>query len=100
MKCPKCKTQLPYDFFTRDHGMDGELRCRYCNYRIHRKVIYANMTPGDCIQVRDGIISECDFRLDESCQDCHEDCIFATSALDDTGLEQDAEGNWGYQEDL
>ena len=57
MKCPKCKNQLPRDFFESSYDFSTDLRCCNCNFKITRKIINANIEPGDCIQVREGIIS-------------------------------------------
>ena len=100
MKCPKCKNQLPREFFESSYNFSADLRCCNCNFKITRKIINANIEPGDCIQVREGIISAEDFQLHESCQDCHADCIFASSVTGDFDLVQDEEGNWVYPEDL
>ena len=100
MKCPKCKNQLPRDFLESSYDFSADLRCCNCKFKITRKIITDNIEPGDCIQVREGIISAEDFQLYESCQDCYADCIFASSATEDFELVQDEEGNWVYPEDL
>ena len=93
MKCPKCKKQVDGYIFDRDSNM-----CCQCGYQFSESKMKKHMEPEDCPLVRDGEIDSDKFDPDYYCEDCHYDCILASSCLDDWGYQQDEEGNWGYDD--
>lgn len=98
MNCPRCNAELSIYVLRKNDGG----RCSKCGYvpKQNDDSFFQYMEAKYCPMVQDGDIAETIFDEGLCCDCICDECVLATSLLDEFGMIQDEEGNWVYPEDL